>query len=177
MSIDLTQYRLDHPYYYLYCWNFKFKCEDLDYFETSQEVYDKPYEEVEDNIKTVIKQAIECKLEHQHEINLHVPDGFYYKDDPKRVKITFNDKEHSISGWWKELIINVTYKPFDMKITLIRDRWYDCDRPYCYGDDCYHLGIDMHFPGKEDAYGVVLPLNTTNVVDNVRQAVKVLTAD
>ena len=163
-TFDEIQYKLDHPYYYLYCFNFKFKCESLDYFETNNEVYDKPYEEVEDNIKSVVKEAIECKLKHQREIGLHVPDGFYYKEDPKRVKIVFNDEEHSLSGWWKELIIEVEYKVFNMKIRLIRDKWMNFNtNDYIYGNDCYHLSVDMHFPGKEDAYGVVYPLvNASN---------------
>ena len=158
--LDDVQYNLDHPFYYLYCFNYKLKCEDLDYFETSNETYDKEYSEVEDNIKSVIKEAIECRLKHDKEIGLHTSDGFYFKDDPKRVKIVFNDEAHSLSGWWKEIIINITYKTFDMKIRLIRERWmrYHGERPY--DNDCYHLDIDMKFPGKEDAYGVVYPNNS-----------------
>ena len=44
-------------YHWLYG-NYKFNCEDLDYFMYRQQKYNKPFEEVEDSIKTIIKDAL-----------------------------------------------------------------------------------------------------------------------
>ena len=56
-TYDDIEYRLNHPYYSLYYGGPHFKCIDLNKYIGSNLAYDKPYADVEDDIKTVVKNV------------------------------------------------------------------------------------------------------------------------
>ena len=130
---DPIQYHLNHPYYYLYYGGPNFTCQELSTFVNNYVAkgineYSKLYDEVEDGIKDIIKNA------------LAVRDGFYYQGKPKRVVIQHYDNPY------RETIINALYPNFTLTINLspVSDE----------GD--HYVCVECRFPGIEDAYGVVL---------------------
>ena len=145
-----VQYRVEHPYYWLYCCNFKFRCEDnLDYFMNIDKEYNQSWEMTEDRIKNVIKSVIATRSD------------FYYAGNPENVRVKY--KRNSSIGMYDEIEINVKYPTFNMTIRLYRDDWVDflsdASDSARYGNDYYHLNVDLKFPCKENAYGVIFPLS------------------